>query len=215
MVSMAAFLSERIGPVLRPARPVTVRPRDVDSLSTCGPGQVKVDLDPTIVTERLVLSRLSRDDVGDLAAMLLKPELYQYIDGAPDSPAAAEARVDRWLGGSADPDVLWINYVARRRDDGRFVGLAQATVLGASDARFSTCEIAYLVDPPEQRRGFGTEMMAGLCAELRETVNPVEFTAHILPGHAASEGVVKALGLTPTHDRVDGEQVWRATTPLR
>jgi RimJ/RimL family protein N-acetyltransferase len=97
--------------------------------------------------------------------------------------------------------VRWINYVARRA--GRLVGLARATV-----AR-GTCEIAYLVDPAAQHQGFGTEMMRAFCAELRATLDPAEFTAHILPGHAASEGVAKALGLVPTGDRVDGERVWR------
>lgn len=169
------------------------------------------DPDPVIITERLVLSRLARRDVGELSAMLVKPALYDFIDGRPESEDAATARVERWLRGSADPDVRWINYVARGRDDGGFVGLAQATVAGVGAAHSGTCEIAYLVDPPAQRRGFGREMMGGLCAELHKAMNPAEFTAHIHPGHAASEGVVKALGLAPTEDRVDGEQVWRAT----
>lgn len=173
---------------------------------------MKVEPAPTIATERLVLTRLARGDVGDLVAMLLNPALYQWIGGAPASPAEAENRAGRWLSGSADPDVLWINYVARGRADDRLVGLAQATVHGAREARAGTCEIAYLVDPSVQGRGFGTEMMHGFCAELRETVRPAEFTANILPGHAASEGVAHALGLVPTPDRVDGEQVWRTAT---
>lgn len=159
-----------------------------------------------------MLSRLARGDVDDLAAMLLKPALYHHIGGAPACPAEARARVERWLGGSADPDVLWINYVAR--DGGTLVGLAQATVQGTGrGTRSGTCEIAYLVDPSAQCRGFGTEMMSGLCAELRESVQPAEFVAHIHPGHAASQGVVTALGFAPTADHVDGEQVWRATAP--
>jgi RimJ/RimL family protein N-acetyltransferase len=157
----------------------------------------------TIGTERLVLSRLAHGDVGELAAMLLNPALYTHIDGAPASPAEAEDRIGRWLRGSPDPDVLWINYVARDRADGGFVGLAQATVRGR------TCEIAYLVDPSAQRRGFATEMMGAFCAELRETIEPAEFVAHILAGHVASERVVTALGLAPTADHVEGERVWR------
>jgi RimJ/RimL family protein N-acetyltransferase len=173
---------------------------------------VTVEPAPTIVTERLVLTRLARGDVDDLVAMLLNPALYHWIGGAPASPAEAGNRVERWLSGSSDPDVLWINHVARGRDDSGLVGLAQATVQEAREARAGTCEIAYLVDPSAQRHGFGTEMMLGFCAELRESVRPAEFTAHILPGHVASEGVVRSLGLTPTPDRVDGEQVWRTTT---
>jgi RimJ/RimL family protein N-acetyltransferase len=166
-----------------------------------------------IVTERLVLSRIARDDVDELVAMLLNPALYQYIGDVPSSSAKAAARVERWLGGSANPDVVWINYVVRRREDRRFVGLAQATLQRANDSGFSECEIAYLVDPPAQRNGFGTEMMGGLCAELDKTMKPTEFIAHIYPGHVASEGVARALGLAPTTDLVDGERVWRSATP--
>jgi len=173
----------------------------------------KVEPDPAITTARLVLSRIAPDDVDELVQMLLNPALYHYIGDAPATAAAAGERVGRWLRGSADPDALWINYVARRRDDGRLVGLAQATVRRAGGSRFGACEIAYLVDPPAQGRGFGKEMMRGFCAELRKTLSPAEFIAHIYPGHAASEGIAKAVGLAPTADRVDGERVWRATTP--
>lgn len=174
---------------------------------------MKAETVPAIITKRLELSRIARDDVDELVAMLLNPALYDYIGDAPASTAEARARAERWLGGSPDPNVLWINYVARRRDNGRIVGLAQATVLRADGSRFGTCEIAYLVDPPAQQHGFGTEMMSEFCAEIQETMNPAEFIAHIYPGHEASEGVAKALGLTPTGDHVDGEQVWRTTAP--
>lgn len=156
-------------------------------------------------TERLTLSRIAPEDVDDLVAMLLNPALYHHIGDAPASAAQARERIERWLRGSADPEVLWINHVARRRADGRLVGLAQATE--SRDA----CEIAYLVDPSAQRRGFGREMMSEFCAELARTVKPATLTAHIKPGHAASEGVAKALGLAPTTEHVDGERVWRAT----
>lgn len=160
----------------------------------------------SIITKRLVLTRIARDDVDDLVTMLLNPALYQHIGGAPASEAQARARAERWLGGSPNPDVLWINYVVRRSNDGVLVGLAQATVAGG------TCEVAYLVDPPAQRQGFASEMMTAFCTELRESIEPEELTAHIYPGHTASEGVARAIGLVPTAERVDGEQVWRAAT---
>jgi RimJ/RimL family protein N-acetyltransferase len=166
---------------------------------------VKVEPALAIFTKRLVLSRIAADDADELVTMLVNPALYQYI-GDPPTPAEARARVGRWLRGSTDPDVVWINYVARC--DGRLVGLAQATVLRADESRFGECELAYLVDPQAQRQGFGTEMMRGFHAELRETISPAEFTAHIHPGHAASEGVAKAVGLTPTDEHVAGERVW-------
>jgi RimJ/RimL family protein N-acetyltransferase len=155
-----------------------------------------------IVTERLVLSRIARSDVDELVVMLSKPELYEHIGDAPGSVEEAQAKAERWLRGSADPEVRWINHVARY--DGKLVGLAQATVRAGG-----SCEIAYLVDPSAQRQGFGTEMMRAFCAELRATMDSVELVAHVLPGHVASESVARAVGLTPTEERVDGERVWR------
>jgi RimJ/RimL family protein N-acetyltransferase len=167
---------------------------------------VKVEPALEIATERLLLSRIARADTGDLVAMLVNPVLYQYI-GEPPTAEDAAARVGRWLRGSPDPGVLWINYVARH--DGAFVGLAQATVWRADQSRFGTCEIAYLVDPPAQRHGYGTEMMRGFCAELTGTLAPAELTAHIHPGHVASERIARAVGLVPTGELVDDERVWR------
>jgi RimJ/RimL family protein N-acetyltransferase len=162
-----------------------------------------------IVTHRLLLTRIVDGDTADLVTMLGKPELHEYIGGVPLTPLDATKRVQRWIRGSANPDIRWINYVARRGRDGGFVGLAQATVTRTPRTGHTRCELAYLVDPPAQHQGFGTEMMRGFHAELRDTLRPAEFTANIFPGHTASEGVAKAVGLTPTTELVDGERVWR------
>jgi RimJ/RimL family protein N-acetyltransferase len=165
-------------------------------------------------TRRLVLSRIARDDVDELVDMLLNPALYGFIGDAPADAAAARIRAERWLRGSVDPGMVWINYVARRRDGARLIGFAQATVHRAGD-RFGECEIAYLVDPSAQGHGFATEMMRAFCAELLGSIDPAELTAHIHPGHEASEGVAKAVGLALTTGEVDGERVWRAVAPRK
>ncbi|OLF13943.1 hypothetical protein BLA60_01805 [Actinophytocola xinjiangensis] len=162
---------------------------------------------PEIVTHRLLLTRIAERDTADLVAMLIKPEVHEFIGGMTLTPLEATQWVRRWIRGSANPDVLWINYVARRSPGDQFVGLAQATVTLGQD--HTGCELAYLVDPPAQHQGYGTEMMRGFHAELRDTLRPGEFTANILPGHTASEGVAKAVGLAPTTELVDGERVWR------
>jgi len=162
-----------------------------------------------IVTHRLLLTRIVDGDTADLVTMLVKPELHEYIGGVAPTPQDATKRVQRWVRGSADPDILWINYVARQSQGGRFVGLAQATVTRTPETGRRSCELAYLVDPPAQHQGFGTEMMRGFHAELRDTLRPTEFTANIFSGHTASEGVAKAVGLIPTTELVDGERVWR------
>lgn len=156
-------------------------------------------------TERLQLSRLSDADVDDLTDLLTKEPLYTYIGEAPASADEARTRVERWLRGSAEPDVLWINYVARSSDDRRLVGLAQATVFLDDEPE---CSLAYLVHPDEQRQGFGVEMMREFAAQLGAAIAPARFTSNIHPGHAASERLAAALGLVRTDELVDGEHVW-------
>lgn len=159
-------------------------------------------------TERLQLSRLSDADVDDLTDLLTKEPLYTYIGEAPASADEARSRVERWLRGSPEPDVIWINYVARSRDDRRLIGLAQATVFLDAESHAAECSLAYLVHPDEQRQGFGVEMMRALAAQLRAANAPARFTANIHPGHAASERLAAALGLVRTDELVDGEHVW-------
>lgn len=58
---------------------------------------VKAEPDSAIVTKRLVLSRIARDDADELVAMLLNPAFYHHIGDAPASAAEAGDRVERWL----------------------------------------------------------------------------------------------------------------------
>lgn len=168
-------------------------------------------LPATVETDRLVLSRIAQADTEDLIGLLLNGELYTYIDRDVDTVDDARQRIERWVRGSLDPSMLWVNYVARARTDRRLVGLAQATVFLDEDGAVGECTLAYLVSPAEQRQGFGAEMMTGFWSELRGSLEPAVVSAHIYPGHAASEGVARTLGLSRTDELVDGESVWKAT----
>lgn len=167
-------------------------------------------LPDSLTTDRLVLARIGQADVGEVVEMVLNPALYTYIDSDYETAEQARQRVGRWVRGSVDPEVLWVNYVARTRADQRFVGLAQATVSLDHRIRVRECTLAYMVDPPQQRQGFGAEMMTEFWPALRRALHPEVVTAHIYPGHTASERVVQHLGLELTDETVDGERVWRA-----
>lgn len=163
----------------------------------------------TFPTERLTCSALALVDVPDLTAMLLEPELYTVIGGRPETSDQARTRAERWATGSPDPQVAWVNFVARQTTDGRLVGLAQATVLRADLARAENCLLAYLIDPGFQRQGLGRELMRGFAEEISRAYDPLVLTAHIAPGHVPSERIATALGLTVTDESVDGEREWR------
>lgn len=148
-------------------------------------------------------------DADGLVEMLLKPALYGYICGAPQSESEARNRVERWTNGSPAPEVAWLNYLARGRDDQRVIGLAQAAVSLDGRGHAGECLLAYLVDPAEQGQGFGAEMMHGFLVGLRAVINPDAVVAHIHPGHVASERVAQALGMSRTDGVIDGEHAWQ------
>jgi hypothetical protein len=82
---------------------------------------------------RLTLHPLAVADAAEMAAVLADPELYRYTGGAPPTLEELTRRYERQVAGPAGSDETWLNWIVRRRDDGRAVGFLQATVHG-SDA---------------------------------------------------------------------------------
>ena len=164
-------------------------------------------------TSRLTVSPLRPEDLDDAVDLLLRPELYTVTGGAPRDHADAGDRVRRWLAGSADPRVTWINHVTRREDTGMLVGHCQGTVSTVGRAGETDCTLGYSVHPDHQGQGIAREMMRAFVGLVVETAGPGRFLAHIAPGHTVSERVATGLGLSPTGtlDRV-GEQIWASAT---
>jgi len=160
-------------------------------------------------TSRLTVSPLRPEDVDEAVELLLRPELYTVTGGAPTDHADARDRVRRWLGGSPDPRVTWINHMTRREDTGVLIGHCQGTVTVAGHTGETDCTLGYSVHPDHQGQGFAREMMRAFVGLIVETDGPARFLAHIAPGHTVSERVATGLGLSPTGtlDR-GGEQIW-------
>jgi RimJ/RimL family protein N-acetyltransferase len=89
----------------------------------------------------------------------------------------------------------------RRRDTGELVGTVQATVTGTA------AELAWVVAVPHQGQGYAREAALAVRDLLRDA-GVSRFSACIHPGHLASAGVARALGLAPTSTLVDGEVRW-------
>lgn len=134
-------------------------------------------------------------------------ELHAWTGGQPCSLEQLEARYRRQVAGqSPDGTRGWLNWMLRRRSDGRLVGTVQATLSHVAAGR-CVAELAWVVGLGYQRNGYGREGARAMVSWLR-TRRVAELVAHIPPGHDASIGVARALGLTATDVVVDGEVRW-------
>ncbi|MGM1058495.1 GNAT family N-acetyltransferase [Saccharothrix sp. Mg75] len=161
--------------------------------------------DAEVRTARLRLEPVRAAHAAAMAAVLADPALYEVTGGDPPDVADLERRYRRWERPvSDDGREGWLNWVVLA--GGEAVGTVQATTwsTGAGPA----AELAWVVGVPFQRRGYATEAVGGVLAWLRER-GVREVLAHVAPGHAASEGVARRVGLRPTGEfRDDGEQLW-------
>jgi RimJ/RimL family protein N-acetyltransferase len=135
-----------------------------------------------------------------MAPLLDDAALHAYTGGRPATVEELRARFARQAAGrSPDGTQRWLNQVVRV--SGTAVGYVQASVTG------DNAELAWVIAVPHQGRGYAREATLRMVAALRaEGVRT--FTAHIAPGHIASERVAAALGLVPTATVHDGETLW-------
>jgi RimJ/RimL family protein N-acetyltransferase len=171
-----------------------------------GYGRRVIDLDQSWRTERLELEPLTVAHAAELAPVLDDAALHEFTGGAPLAPAALAARYAR-LAERRSPDghQLWGNWVMRVRGTGMAVGTVQVT-LPADGPAAGPAEVAWVVGPQAQGRGYAKEAASGLVALLREAGWTV--IAHIHPAHLASQRVARAAGLSPTEEVDDGEVRW-------
>jgi RimJ/RimL family protein N-acetyltransferase len=159
-----------------------------------------------IGSERLALRPLVPADADVMVEVLADEKLYEFTGGAPVDTAQLRARYERMVAGSGRAEETWLNWVVRRRSDGRPVGTVQATIVEGDGDR--TAWVAWVIGVPWQGQGLATEAARALVAWLREQ-GVHEIAAAVHPDHTASQRVAGRAGLAPTDEIVDGEQVWR------
>ena len=102
----------------------------------------------------------------------------------------------------ADRFPLLLDHPAQRH--GEAVGFVQGTVTGDSS------DVAWVGGVEWQGRGYASEAASAMCDWLA-TEGVQRFTAHIHPGHLASQRVAAFLGMQATDEiDEDGEAVWAA-----
>ena len=161
---------------------------------------------PPLSSARLDLEPLRVEHAEETGPLLDDPGLHVFIGGGPASPAELRERYRRQtVGSSPDDSQWWLNWVARRRKDGRAVGTVQATVTRGHEF---TAEVAWVIATPHQGHGYAREAAGTMVDWLRDQ-GVATVVAHVHPDHQASQGVARALGLTASTTVVDGEVRWQ------
>jgi RimJ/RimL family protein N-acetyltransferase len=162
---------------------------------------------PLLAGPRVDLEPLQAEHAEEMAPLLDDVRLHDVIGGHPADVPALRDRYRRLVAGrSPDGSQLWLNWVVRRREDGQAVGTVQATVTSMEQG--PTAEVAWVVATPHQGHGYAREAAGTMVAWLRQQ-GVATIVAHVHPGHPASQGVARAVGLTATRTLVDGEVRWQ------
>lgn len=157
-------------------------------------------------SDRLALTPLRSADAAEMVPVLSDRDLYSFTGGGPPSLADLEAQYEFQVAGPSSGDEAWHNWIIRPHDTGKAVGFVQATVTGSSS------DVAWVVGVEWQGRGFASEAAGAVCEWLAaQGVGTI--TAHIHPGHLASQRVAASLGMHATGEiDGEGEVVWVSTT---
>ena len=153
-------------------------------------------------TARLILEPIRPDHADELFEPLQDTHLYTYIPQ--DAPPSTEALRERfaWLAAGKSPDgtQVWLNWVARRTDDGTVVGMYQATVYPDRIA-----DIAYITFIGSQGQGFAAEVCAEVIRHLGERYGVRVVGADIDTRNQASIALVGRLGFSHVHTTKDAD----------
>ncbi|MCX2732607.1 GNAT family N-acetyltransferase [Saccharopolyspora sp. NFXS83] len=166
-----------------------------------------------ISTARLRLEPLRVGHAPETAPVFGDVRLHEWTGGTPCTPAELEARYLRQAGGSS-PDGTrgWLNWILRRRSDGRLTGTVQATL--PRPHRRLSAQLAWVVGHDHQGNGYGREGARAMVEWLRAH-GPAELTAHVHPRHEASNAIARAVGLNATNTVSGGEVRWRSQPASR
>ncbi len=145
--------------------------------------------EPPLVSERLVLRRPVAADAPAIASFILGSDIPGFMPLLPDPFSVSDA--ERWIAESARPfeESRSLDLVVCRQDDGRLIGAIRLALRpdGAG-------EVAYWIGVPHRRQGYAAEAVQRLSSHAFSRLGVARVAATVLPGNAASRGVLARLG---------------------
>ncbi|MGW2838813.1 GNAT family N-acetyltransferase [Streptomyces sp. NPDC001493] len=165
-----------------------------------------------LTTPRLTLEPLTVEHAREAVSLFDDVRLHTWTGGSPSTLAQLEARYVRQSAGrSPDGTQGWLNWMLRRTSDGVLIGTVQATSYRRPpNGEAVEASLAWVVGVDHQGAGYGREGALAMASWLR--ARGVDgLAAYIRPGHTASTGIARALGLRATDTVLDGEVRWSDT----
>ena len=150
-----------------------------------------------IVTERLILRKLTEKDAKDVLALMSDDYTARMAGFRPiSSIEEAIAFIDEWKGE--------YSFAVTERSDDRVIGIIQTEVLmglGYFDLRTDFVELGYLLSAEHRGKGYMTEVIGALKEFFFEHYEKVgELQAHIFCGNEASRKVALKCGFRPIYE---------------
>ncbi len=151
-------------------------------------------------TERLILRRLEPGDLHALYALYRDPEVRRHFPEGTLTFEQTKEELDWFLDGHPSDARLGL-WATIERSSGHFVGrcgLLPWTIEGQAEI-----EVAYLIDPAFQGRGFATEATLGIVRHAFETLHVPRLISLIGAQNAASRRVAEKAGMAFEKEIVD------------
>ena len=153
-----------------------------------------------IVTERLILRKLTEKDAKDVLALMSDDYTARMTGFRPiSSIEEAIAFIDQWKGE--------YSFAVTERSDDRVIGIIQTVVLmglgnrALFDFRNDFVELGYLLSAEHRGKGYMTEVIGALKEFFFEHYEKVgELQAHIFCGNEASRRVALKCGFRPMYE---------------
>jgi GNAT superfamily N-acetyltransferase len=151
------------------------------------------------MTGRVFIEPLRVEQLDELAGVLLQPAVYEHIEDGLPTINDFKLSLSRALAGPPDQAAgqTWLNYLVRHADTNVMLGRLEAT------AHDSLAEVAFLFDPSHWGKGYATEGLLWLHAEVRRTCNVSTFWATTVPANFKCQalllrcGYVQVIGSIP------------------
>lgn len=145
------------------------------------------------MTARFVVEPLRLDHLDELALTLLHPAVYRYIEDELPSLGDFKLALSRALAGPPDPasGQTWLNYLVREADTGVMLGRLEATVHDA------LAEVAFLFGPSHWAKGYATDGLRWLHAEVERVCKVSDFWATTVPANIKCQALLRRCGYMP------------------